>query len=267
LLSRRTIDGVEVDVVVAGEGKGSPILFLHGVDGIDAGADWMRLLAAEHEVIAPWHPGFGLTERPQEFRTIADLAYFLLELSEDLDLRAATLIGASFGGWLAAETLVRSSDRFARAVFVDPLGIKVGDRMERHITDMHALNWDDLSAALFHDPARAERDYAELSDDDLLRIARSREAFVIYGWKPYMNNPGLRRWLRRIRIPALVIRGESDGILTREYAEAFAAELPDGRFEAIPAAGHYPHTEQPQLFTEIIERFIAETSAVGPETN
>lgn len=255
-----TIDGVQIEVVELGEGR--PLLFLHGMDGIDPAAPWLQALAATHRVIAPWQPGFGHSERPAEFRTVADLAYFQLQLAEHYDLRDAALVGASFGGWVAAEVAVRSTERFSQLVLAGPLGIKVGARDERHITDMHALSQADLAAAMWHDAALGERDYSAMDDRDLLGLARSRESFTYYGWKPYMNNPGLRRWLRRIAIPALVVWGESDGVLTREYAETFAAELPDGRLATVPEAGHYPHLEQPERFAALVEGFLRE-----PATN
>jgi pimeloyl-ACP methyl ester carboxylesterase len=254
-----SVDGVKIDLREAGEGR--PLLFLHGVEGVDPEAPWFRGLAAQHRLIVASPPGFGHSERPEEFRTIADLAYFHLELADQLGLEDAVLAGASFGGWLAAEMAVRSTARFSRLVLIDPLGIKVGDRMERHITDMHALSKADLAKVLYADPALGEVDYSKFSDAELLAISRSEESFAFYGWKPYMNNPGLRRWLRRIRIPTLLIWGESDGVLGSEYAEAFAAELPSGRLEVVPGAGHYPHIEQPERSLALIEEFIDEKSA------
>lgn len=258
------IDGVTIDLVEAGEGR--PLLFLHGMEGVDPNAAWFRGLAASHRVVAPFHPGFGHSERPEEFRTVADLAYFHLELARALELEDALLVGAGFGGWLAAEVAVRSIERFSQLVLIDPLGIKVGGPAERHITDMHALAHDDLAALLWHDPAPRERDYSAMDDRTLLAIARSREAFAYFGWKPYMNNPGLRRWLRRIRIPALVLWGESDGIIDREYIETFAGELPNARLETIAAAGHYPHVEQPERFLELVEGFLRDTPASAAAT-
>jgi pimeloyl-ACP methyl ester carboxylesterase len=260
-----TIDGVQIEVAEAGEGRS--LLFLHGMDGIDPAAPWLRALSARHRVIAPWQPGFGHSERPAEFRSIADLAYFQLELAEALDLRDAVLIGASFGGWVAAEVAVRSTERFSHLVLIDPLGIKVGGRMQRHITDMHALSQEQLLEAMWHDPARGESDYSAMDDRELLGIARSRESFTYFGWKPYMNNPGLRRWLRRVRIPTLLVWGESDGIVGPEYARACAAELPDARLETIAEAGHYPHLEQPERFVALVEGFLRDTTPAAAATN
>ena len=37
-----------------------------------------------------------------------------------------------------------------------------------------------------------------MSDDELVVRARNWEALCLYGWHPYMYNPQLKRWLRRI---------------------------------------------------------------------
>jgi pimeloyl-ACP methyl ester carboxylesterase len=256
--STELIDGVRVDILRIGSGK--PLLFLHSVDGIDPQALWLVRLAESFEVIAPWHPGFGHSEWPKEFRSVGDLAFFYLELLQSLDIADAVLMGASFGGWLAAEIAIRSIDPFSHAVLLDPLGIKVGGREDRDIADVHAASQDELARLAYHDPSRRVRDYSAMSHDELLAIARSREAYTYFGWQPYMHNPGLRRWLRRIRIPTLVVWGASDGIVTPGYGRAFAAEIPDARFALIEEAGHYPHVEQPEAVAGLIQDFVNQTA-------
>jgi pimeloyl-ACP methyl ester carboxylesterase len=252
-----TIDGVAVELAQAGEGP--HLLFLHSVDGIDPDARWFELLSERFHVIAPWHPGFGHSELPAEFRTIGDLALFYLQLIDALEIHDATVVGASFGGWLAAEIAVRTCAPFARLALVDPLGIKVGDRTSRDIADVFAISQEELTARAYHDPARRTRDYSTMSERELLAIARSREAYTYFGWRPYMHDPSLKRWLRRIRIPTLVVWGASDRIVSREYGRAYAAEIPDARFELIEEAGHYPLTEQPDRTVELLVEFAGQS--------
>jgi pimeloyl-ACP methyl ester carboxylesterase len=107
----------------------------------------------------------------------------------------------------------------------------------------------------FYDPGRTAPDYSRLDDDNALIVARDREATALYGWKPYMHNPGLRQWLHRVRVPALVIWGESDGIVSLDYGEKLCRALPDARFERVPEAGHYPQIERPDVVADAIEGF------------
>ena len=107
----------------------------------------------------------------------------------------------------------------------------------------------------FFDPARMAPDYARLSDDELTAIARDRQATALYGWRPYMHNPGLRQWLHRVSVPTLVIWGENDGVVTQDYGHKLCRSLPNSRFEAIREAGHYPQIERPDEVADAIGRF------------
>ena len=152
---------------------------------------------------------------------------------------------------------IRDTRRFAQLVLADPLGIKVGGFTERDIADMHAISREDYARLAWADPAKGERDLMRLPDTELAGIARGREAFARFGWKPYMHNPRLRHWLHRIDLPTLLLWGEQDGIVRTAYGEAWRAEIPGARMEIIADAGHFPHWEQPQDFCTRLSRFIA----------
>ena len=95
-----------------------------------------------------------------------------------------------------------------------------------------------------------------MPETELAAIARGREAFALFGWKPYMHNPRLKHWLHRIDVPTLVLWGEQDGIISSEYCQAWCAEIAGSRFETIADAGHFPHWEQPETFAETVSSFI-----------
>jgi hypothetical protein len=44
------------------------------------------------------------------------------------------------------------------------------------------------------------------------------------------------------------MRGASDGLVSDAYLKAYAGLLPNARMLTIPAAGHAPHLEQPEVF-------------------
>ncbi len=248
-----TITGVRTEVLSGGQGR--TLLFLHGALGLRHHETFLAALATAYRVIAPAHPGFGETEWPREFRTIDDLAYFHLELADHFTLDDAILVGSCLGGWIAAEMLIRSTSRFSQLVLVNALGCKFGDRLTRDITDIHALPQAEVDALLFDEPDNIQTDLSTLSDDDLTAIVRAREAFTYFGWKPYMHNPALRRWLHRIDLPTLVLWGSADGFVRPDYGRKFAAEIPSAQFEEIPAAGHFPTIEQPQALAAFIRDF------------
>jgi pimeloyl-ACP methyl ester carboxylesterase len=163
-------------------------------------------------------------------------------------------------GLHAAEMMVRSTARFSHLVLVDPLGIKIGGREERIVADMHALSRVDYLKLAWADPAKGDTDFAQLSDAELTAIVRAREAFVLYGWKPYMHNPRLKRWLHRVELPTLLLWGADDRIVTPQYGEGWRQAIPGARLEVIPKAGHFPHWEQPETFVERLSDFVDKSS-------
>ena len=245
---RLTVSGVELDIEERGSGR--PLLFLHAGEGLAPERPWLDQLAKTHRVIAPWHPGFGASALPDWIGTVDDLAYLYLDLAEQLELKDAILVGACFGGWIAAEMAVRSTAAFSRIVLAAPLGIKVGNREQRDIADIHSMTRDDYLPLAWADPAKGKVDPAALSDDDLKAMIRGREALALFGWKPYMHNPRLKRWLHRIDKPTLLVWGDRDRIVTPAYGEAWTREIPGSRIEVIANCGHFPAWEQPEEFVK-----------------
>jgi pimeloyl-ACP methyl ester carboxylesterase len=256
---RLTVSGIELEVLRRGPGRsaGRPVLLLHGMDTVHPGARFLDLLGAEAEIIAPSSPGFGNTRRPPDFDTMYDLVHLHLALIDELPFERLTLLGLSFGGWLAAEIAVACSHKLDRLILADPVGIKLGDRETRDIADVFNLNPAELRRRAWHDPANAPS-YDAMSDDDLVVHARNREALCLYAWHPCLYNPQLKNWLGRIRVPTLVLWGESDRIVTPEYGSAYAGLIPGARFSTIAEAGHHPEIEQPERFAALVTAFLSE---------
>ena len=237
-------------------GRGRPLLFLHAGEGLAPERAWLDLLSRKYRVIAPWHPGWGSSPLIDGAGSVDDLAYLYLDLADQLGLENAALVGACFGGWVAAELMVRSTARFSQLVLLDPLGVKFGGRDERDIADMHALPRAEYLQRAWADPAKGEIDFTKLPDSELAAIVRGREAFALYGWKPYMHNPRLKRWLHRINRPTLLLWGAEDRIVTPAYGEGWRQAIPGARLELISGAGHFPHWEQPEAFVDRLAAFV-----------
>lgn len=250
-------DGADVVLDVGVAGSGPPAVVLPGAEGAQADAAFVDALAARFSVQVPSHPGFGLSPRPDWCDSVEDLAYLYLEWFERQGLRDVVLVGLQFGGWIAAEMAVRDTSRIGRLVLVDPVGIKVGGRLDRDIADVFAMPRHELDARLYADPAAGPGDLTAAPTEDVLHLARNEEALALYGWEPYLHNPRLRRWLPRIHVPTLVVWGEQDGIVSPDYGRAYAAAIPGARFETVGGAGHRAQVEQP----ERIAALVAEHSA------
>ena len=245
-----TVAGVSLEIEERGNGR--PLLFLHPGDGPGTDRPWIDILAKNFRVIVPSHPGWGRSVLPDWMGTVEDLSYLYLDLAREMELENAVLAGACFGGWVAAEMAVRDTRRFGHLALVGALGIKVGGPLVRDIADLHAMTREELVTNFWADPAKGVVDYTKMPETELAGIARGREAFALFGWKPYMHNPRLKRWLHRIDIPTSLIWGAQDRIVSTAYAEAYRAEIPGATLNLIDAAGHYPHWEQPERFAETL---------------
>jgi pimeloyl-ACP methyl ester carboxylesterase len=248
-----SVHGIETEIVRRGSGR--PVLLLHGFQPIDPKARFLDRLAQRAELIAPSHPGFGATPRPPGFETVYDVVTFYCALLDALPYDKLTVIGFSFGGWLASEIAVKSCHRIDRLVLVDTLGIKVNDRETADIVDIFNTHPDTVKRLSWHDPANAP-DFDEMTDEQLAAWHRGWESLCLYGWHPYMHNPRLAYWLPRIGVPTLVLWGAQDGIVRPSYGEAFAGRIPGARFAAIEQAGHHPHIEQPGAFVDHVAAFL-----------
>ena len=248
------VHGIELEV--QRDGSGAPILLLHGMRSFTPAARFISLLAAHGSVVAPSLPGFGDTRRPADFDTVYDLVHLVRALLDTLPEGPVTLVGLSFGGWLAAEVAASGHARLSKLVLVDPVGIKISDRQTADILDVFNRHPDAVRAAAFHDPDRFAPDFDAMDDADIIRYARDRDALCLYGWHPYLYNPQLSRWLPRIAVPTLVAWGESDGIVTPTYGRAFAGMIAGSRFEVLRKAGHHPEVEQPEALAGLIGSFL-----------
>lgn len=249
-----SVRGTRVEILELGSGP--PLLFLNAGIGIDPGKAALKLFAKHVRVIAPCHPGFGGSERPKSLTTVEDLSYFYLDLMDERDLLDVTLVGVSFGAWIAAEVAVKSSARLSHLVLADAVGIKISDRETRDIADIFAMTESEFNAAAFADAKVGTFDYKAMSDADVLAVAQNRESLARFTWSPYMHNPKLRNRLHRIDVPTLFLWGANDRIVPESYGRSYCAAVPNAHFELIQQAGHLPHIEQPEVFAQKILSFI-----------
>lgn len=266
--SRLEAGGIDLEVLR----RGSPrrdrpmLLLLHGINPVSPAAPFLDPLAEYGEVIAPSHPGFGNSPRPEDFDTVYDLVRLYLSVLDALPADRVALVGFSFGGWIAAEVAVVGHRKLDRLVLVDPVGVKLGGREERDIAHLFNTSPEELNRRAWHDPAnRPPGNYGvgwhsvigeAMSDAEMISLARNWDSLCLYAWRPHLYNPQLKHWLHRIAVPTLVLWGASDRIVTPDYGRRYGALIPNARFEAIAGAGHHPELEQPRAFVDRVARFL-----------
>ena len=246
----------DIDLELHEVGSGPPLLFLHSGQGFVPDQPFVGMLAKRNRLIAPSHPGFGKSSLPDWLDSVDDIAHVYLELMDRLDLRSAKVMGASIGGWIAADLASKAPERVEKLVLVGPEGVKTGSPLKLDIPDIFAMSQDQMMTALFHDPAKGRVDFSKLSQEQLTILARNRETTALLVWEPYMHNPKLKHRLHRLAMPVLFMRGESDGLVSAEYLAKYAKLVPHARIETIAAAGHSPQVEQPEAFVAAVTSFF-----------
>jgi pimeloyl-ACP methyl ester carboxylesterase len=249
---RLAVEGGSISYFSAGSGPG--LLFLHGGGG--AGR-WQRvhaLLSTEHRVVAPDHPGFARSDDLPEVEAVDDLVFHYLDVIERLGLEQPALVGASFGGWVAAELAVVAPERFRALVLVSPVGLRIP---EHPIADLFFLPPNELPAAVFADPSRAEGGAQPPDVDTLLAIYRDQTALARFTWSPFMCNPKLHRRLGRVAAPTLVLWPEQDRVVPRAHADRYAQLIPNAVLETVPDCGHASYLERPEAVAGAVARFLA----------
>ena len=110
---------------------------------------------------------------------------------------------------------------------------------------------DQVFARSFHNPAPFRVDPATLPPAAQAIAAGNRAAIAAYAGAS-MTDPTLGGRLRCVAIPTLVVWGDSDGIVDPEYGRAFAAAIPQARFELLTDTGHLPQVETPGQLLQAI---------------
>jgi pimeloyl-ACP methyl ester carboxylesterase len=256
LLERKTIDIAGVEIEYHEGGEGSSLLYLHAGGGFRPTHPAMPHFAKRHRIIAPSHPGFGRSSLPSWINSVDDFAHIYLELMQRLNLQDTILVGASIGGWVAAELATKNTSRLSHLVLIGPSGIKVGSRDTLDIPDIFAMTPAEFEKRLFRDPEKFHPNFTKMNDADLAVVARNRQTMALIAWEPYLHNPKLKHRLQMIDVPTMVVRGEHDGLISKKYAKAYADLIPGAAFMQIAEAGHAPDVEQAETFANTLSNWM-----------
>lgn len=229
------------------------VLVLHGGGGPFTVAPIAAHFAGSR-VLVPTHPGWNGTPRPEWLNDVAALATAYLEVLADRGLTDVLVIGSSLGGWIAARMAADDTEgRIGRIVIIDGAGIEVPGEP---VVDFAAMSPREQAEHSWHD---ADRFFVDPSTLPPERVAAQRANMQTMGALTAahgMSDPQLQARLGSIRVPALVVWGDSDRVFPVGYGRAYAEQLGAARFELIADAGHLPQLEQPAATFAAIDAFL-----------
>lgn len=286
-LSAKTFDaGDGVRLWYSEQGKGSPVIVIHGGPGMDhttLEADLIPL-TRHHRVIYYDQRGGGRSTLPADaaLLTIDHHVRDLEALRRHLRLEKVTLLAHSFGPAIAAQYAIHHPERVERMIFLGPIPPRKGQFFEdfgsalgERLTPEQRRRAEELQKQLATsaDVSAVCRQYWAIMTPP--RLAKSMPASVVkadlcagpaeairYGLTK--TNPAtfgsLGDWnwtadLARVTAPTLIIHGEEDAIPMAMVSEWVTA-LPDARIIRLANAAHFPHAEQPAVVFPAIETFL-----------
>jgi pimeloyl-ACP methyl ester carboxylesterase len=241
-------------------GQGPPILWLHGLRGVDPADPTLMALQTRYRVTAPVAPGFNDLDELARIDNIHELALDYDDLIEVLGLKHFTLIGHSFGAMIAAEIAAHFPKRAERLVLLAPFGMW-NDAYP--VADIFAMPYTQIDDILWHDPTKRDRFAQRVATDadvkvvaeQTVKLARSLTAVTKFVWP--IPDRGLRRRLPRIACPALVLFGAEDRVVSPRYADDFKSGLRHGKTVLVAGAGHMLPYEQPEHVNDRLEDVVA----------
>jgi pimeloyl-ACP methyl ester carboxylesterase len=187
----------------------------------------------------------------------------------ELGLARPAILGHSLGGGVTVRYAAERPGALRAVVLIAPAGlIATGAvrpswrRPRLHTLGRHALR---LATPLIASrQGLRERAFARVvGDPAALDAALARE--LLMGAAQGRSTPaagveivyaGLRDRLDELTLPALVIWGGRDLVVSPRYAEPLREALPDGRLLLLPDVGHVPMCEQPHaVAAAVLELF------------
>jgi len=246
------------DCRVWSKGRGGAVGFLAGIAGMPRWTAFADALAAGgRKVVAPSVPGFpGGGAGHKQLDSTLDWIVAMRELLNGADLDGPPLVGVSVGATLAAEVAAMWPHKVEKLVLVAPFGLYD----EAAPTTSPWAQQGHEFAPLFCNDADAYNDLIRRPNDAgpvewPIEMTRAREASARLLWP--MGDTGLKKRLRRIICPTLLVWGADDRVVPKSYAKAFAERItgPVITLE-IPNAGHLVDIDQPQALADAILKFL-----------
>ncbi len=237
------------------EGKGEPLLLLHGLFGALSNYQYiLNDFKSNYRVIIPLLPIFelGLLES-----TVGGLVKFVRRFVEHKQLDNMIIIGNSLGGHVAQIYCLENPEKVKAMVLTGSSGL-----FERAFGGSFPKRGDyeyikQRTEYTFYKPETATKELV----DEVFDIVNNRNKVlrVISTAKSAMRE-NLADRLPQIDCPVLLIWGKEDKITPPFVAEDFHKLIKNSTLVWMEECGHAPMMEKPEEFNRLLQNFLDKTA-------
>jgi pimeloyl-ACP methyl ester carboxylesterase len=257
----RDINGVQLHYTDQGSGK--PVLLVHGfpLDSRMWDAQVPALAAAGCRVIAPDLRGFGQSRSDSPF-TLGSLADDLHSLAVAVGAVPFVYVGLSMGGYVALAYAKKYPADLRGLVLVDTKAEADTPEGKEGRGKMIDLVRKDGSRAVAGQmmPKMLAKDATEQRPQTAQALRTIMDACpaktIEHALAAMRDRPDRSGELSQIKVPTLVVVGESDAITPLAVAESMVSKVPGAKLVVIRGAGHMSPMEQPEQVNRAIRGFL-----------
>jgi len=267
--SRAQVNGAQIHFEQIGSGP--PVLIMHG--GLGLSHDYLRpyfdSLAATNTVVYYDHFGNGRSDKPDDYAdmTFDRLASDAAVLMTSLGHQRFTLIGHSYGGFIAQHFALTYIDRLEGLVLVDTVPtFDYAPAVSGTDTQMAAFG--KLFGAPMADDAEwratwglVVQMYFHEWDQGIGADLDARTQYEHRAWNAsgaLLGSYNMLDALPKITVPTLVVSGRQDGITPPgPGGERIASLIPDAQLAIFEQSGHYPFIEEQDAFFAVLKDWLA----------
>jgi pimeloyl-ACP methyl ester carboxylesterase len=241
-------------------GSGEPLVLIPGLaGGYELLGPLARLLAQKYRVISFQLRGendcFALRRRFDLNDLVADLAEFL----EWHCLEQPVLMGVSFGGAIALEFAARHSSRI-RSLIVQGAGARFERGLLQQVAGLvlsrYPLPSDNAFVNQFFNLLFGRRQKPDSLFHFVTRQCWQTDQSVMAHRFHLVQRYNAVGRLHQIHVPALVLSGARDMLLSPRSLQLLADGLPQARMVRLPGCGHLAFAAQPERVAREVHSFL-----------
>jgi pimeloyl-ACP methyl ester carboxylesterase len=250
--------GKERKIFYKVQGKGTPLVFLHGAHG--SHNLWNRQLPffSKFKIVTMDMRGHGTSFKPRTGYRLESMVEDVIVLINHLRIKDAVFVGSSMGGVVAQMIGAMHPSRVKALVLVGTLAKAAWMGEAKEVAKKGKLEGYQPGVRIWFTPK---------SDPGDIKIAlrEASKASPFFSTRVILENPNwdIRGEISKIKAPTLIIVGSEDFDTTpvRESEEIHGL-IAHSEMDIVPEAGHLVMLEKSDEFNKIVADFLTRILAV-----